>query len=149
MEVAKAYNAKKATVVGAEAIDISLPSPEGKTVTLSSLRGKYVMIDFWASWCRPCRMENPNVLRAYNHYKSKGFEVYGVSIDRDTEAWKQAIEQDHITWSQVHDAGGVVAAEYGVEGIPFTLLLDKEGKIIAKNLRGDDLDKKLAELLGK
>lgn len=149
MEVAKSYNALKATMVGATAMDISLKSPEGTEIALNSLRGKYVMIDFWASWCRPCRMENPNVLKAYSKYKSKGFEVYGVSIDRDAEAWKGAIQQDHISWTQVLDTDGSVAKQYGVEGIPFTLLLDKEGKIIAKNLRGDALEKKLEELLGK
>ncbi|KXX71665.1 hypothetical protein AVL50_05170 [Flammeovirga sp. SJP92] len=149
MEVAKSYNALKATMVGSEAMPIALASPEGKTIALESFRGKYVMIDFWASWCRPCRMENPNVLKAYTKYKDKGFEVYGVSIDRDAEAWKGAIAQDHISWTQVLDADGEVARQYGVEGIPFTLLLDQEGKIIAKNLRGDALEKKLEELLGK
>ncbi|NME66485.1 redoxin domain-containing protein [Flammeovirga aprica] len=149
MEVAKSYNALKSTMVGAEAMPITLPSPQGETIALESFRGKYVMIDFWASWCRPCRMENPNVLKAYTKYKDKGFEVYGVSIDRDAEAWKGAIAQDHISWTQVLDADGEVAKQYGVEGIPFTLLLDQEGKIIAKNLRGDALEKKLEELLGK
>nr|WP_255516170.1 TlpA disulfide reductase family protein [Flammeovirga sp. EKP202] len=136
-------------MVGSEAMPIALASPKGETIALESFRGKYVMIDFWASWCRPCRMENPNVLKAYSKYKEKGFEVYGVSIDRDAEAWKKAIEQDHISWAQVLDEDGSVATQYGVEGIPFTLLLDKEGKIIAKNLRGDALEKKLEELLGK
>ncbi|MBD0404903.1 TlpA disulfide reductase family protein [Flammeovirga sp. EKP202] len=149
MEVAKSYNALKSTMVGSEAMPIALASPKGETIALESFRGKYVMIDFWASWCRPCRMENPNVLKAYSKYKEKGFEVYGVSIDRDAEAWKKAIEQDHISWAQVLDEDGSVATQYGVEGIPFTLLLDKEGKIIAKNLRGDALEKKLEELLGK
>lgn len=149
MEVAKSYNALKATMVGSAAMPISLNSPSGETINLDSFKGKYVMIDFWASWCRPCRMENPNVLKAYNKYKTKGFEVYGISIDRDAEAWKGAIAQDHISWTQVLDADGKVANQYGVEGIPFTLLLDKEGKIIAKNLRGDALEKKLEELLGK
>ncbi|NLR91346.1 redoxin domain-containing protein [Flammeovirga agarivorans] len=148
-EVSKSIDAIKATRIGAMATEINLPSVEGKNIALSDFKGNYVMIDFWASWCRPCRMENPNVLRAYNKYKSKGFEVYGVSIDQDQNAWKQAIQIDHISWTQVHDTNNEAAKAYGVESIPFTLLLDKEGKIIAKNLRGNALEEKLEELLGK
>ncbi|ANQ49825.1 AhpC/TSA family protein [Flammeovirga sp. MY04] len=146
-EVYNVYMTLKKTSVGQLATDINLKDVDGKSIALSSLKGKYVMVDFWASWCMPCRMENPNVLKAYNKYKSKGFEVYGISLDQQTDKWKEAIKKDGITWLQVHDTENVAAEAYGVQTIPFTLLLDKEGKIIAKNLRGDALEKKLAELL--
>ncbi|OHX66581.1 TlpA disulfide reductase family protein [Flammeovirga pacifica] len=146
-EVHAAYMKLNNTSVGNVAQDIVLNDVNGKEIALSSLKGKYVMIDFWASWCTPCRMENPNVLKAYNKYKSKGFEVYGISLDQKVENWKKAIKKDGITWLQVHDAQNTAADAYGVQSIPFTLLLDKEGKIIAKNLRGNALEMKLAELL--
>ncbi len=130
--------------VGNEAPDINLPDPSGKDIALSSLRGKVVLIDFWASWCKPCRAEMPNVVKIYKKYKDKGFEIYGVSLDQAKEAWVEAIQQDGITWPQVSDLKYwecVAARLYNVQGIPFTVLLDKEGKILAKNLRGEELDK--------
>lgn len=136
--------------IGAQAPDIKLTDPNGKVVTLSSLKGKYVLIDFWASWCGPCRQENPNVVRLYNQYKDKGFEIYGVSLDQDKGKWIKAIEKDKLTWVHVSDLKGwqSSAAElYHIDGIPATYLLDKEGKIIAKNLRGKALENKLAEIL--
>ncbi len=140
------------TAVGQAAPDIDLPSPEGKNITLASLKGKVVLVDFWASWCRPCRRENPNVVRIYEKYKDKGFEVYSVSLDRAKDKWVKAIEQDNLVWpGHVSDLGGwksSAAALYSVKSIPQTFLLDGEGKIIAKNLRGDKLEKKLAELFG-
>lgn len=137
--------------IGMPAPDIALPNPEGDTVRLSSLKGKYVMIDFWAAWCKPCRMENPNVVRLYNQYKDKGFEIYGVSLDRTKQAWVEAIEEDDMAWKHVSDLryfDSEAASLYNINAIPATVLLDKEGTIIAKNLRGEALEEKLAEIFG-
>lgn len=137
--------------VGQQAPPVSLPDTKGDTVSLASLKGKVVLIDFWASWCRPCRASNPNVVRLYNKYKAKGFEVYGVSIDSKRSAWIKAIAQDKITYTQVNDKDGwnaASAARYGVEGIPATFLLNKEGKIVAIDLEGKELENKIVELLG-
>ncbi len=139
-----------ATSPGKEAPEIVLPTPDGKELALSSLRGKVVLIDFWASWCGPCRREMPNVVAAYKKFKDKGFEIYGVSLDKDKEAWLKAIEKDGITWPQVSDLqywNSVVVPLYAIEGIPYTVLVDRDGKILAKNLRGTDLEQKLAEVL--
>ncbi len=139
----------KKTAVGAVAPDIVQNDPFGKSVALSSLRGKYVLIDFWASWCRPCREENPNVVRMYNKYKSKGFDIFSVSLDDNRDAWMKAINDDRLLWTHVSDLtkwNSSVVKDYNIEGIPFTVLLDKDGKIIAKNLRGKALEDKLEEL---
>lgn len=136
--------------VGSAAPDITLPSPDGKDISLSSLRGKYVLVDFWASWCGPCRQENPNVVRMYNKYKDKGFEIFGVSLDESRDKWLKAIAMDKLTWPHVSDLKGwnsAAAQQYHIQAIPQTLLLDKEGKIIAKNLRGKALEDKVASLL--
>ena len=120
-------------------------------MSLTDFRGKYVLVDFWASWCRPCRAENPNVVRVYNQYKDKGFEILGVSLDKSKDAWLKAIEQDKLTWKHVSDLKfwqSEAAQLYGVSSIPYTILLDPEGTIIAQNLRGASLERKLAELLG-
>ncbi len=142
--------ALKATAIGQPAPEISLPSPEGQPVALSSLRGKYVLIDFWASWCGPCRKENPNVVKLYEQHKGKDFEIYGVSLDRDRNAWLEAIRKDGLKWVHVSDLkfwqSGVVPL-YRIEGIPMTVLVDKNGVIIAKNLRGEALAEKLSEIL--
>lgn len=140
----------RGVMVGALAPDIELSDPMGKAVSLSSLRGKYVLIDFWASWCGPCRMENPNVVRMYNKFKDKGFAIYGVSLDQSKDNWVKAIEKDGLTWTHVSDLKywqSAAAQKYGVNAIPATFLLDKNGKIIAKNLRGEALEKKLEEVL--
>ncbi|NOS94239.1 MAG: TlpA family protein disulfide reductase [Cyclobacteriaceae bacterium] len=142
----------KITAVGQLAPEIALPNPSGQIVKLSSLRGKYVLIDFWAKWCGPCRAENPNVVRAYNRFKSKGFEVFGVSLDRNKQEWMQAIQEDGLVWTQVSDLqyfNSQAARDYNIQAIPFSILLDKDGKIIAKNLRGAALERKLEEVLGK
>jgi len=142
--------ALRTLAVGQPAPDISLPTPEGQTVALSSLKGKYVLVDFWASWCGPCRQENPNVVRMYQKYKDKGFEIYGVSLDESKDKWVNAIAKDKLTWPHVSDLKGwnsSAAVKYNIQAIPQTLLLDKEGKIIAKNLRGKPLEDKIASLL--
>ena len=141
-----------ATTNGQEAPEINLPTPDGKVLALSSLRGKIVLVDFWASWCGPCRKEMPNVVKAYSKFKDKGFEIYGVSLDQDKTRWLEAIQTDGITWPQVSDLKYwecEAAKQYAVEGIPYTVLLDKEGKIIAKNLRGADLEKAIEKALSQ
>ncbi len=136
--------------IGSLAPEISMQTPDGKTLALSSLKGKIVLIDFWASWCGPCRLENPNVVNAYNKYVSKGFDIYSVSLDKDAEKWKQAIAKDNLTWkNHVCDFKfwqSPVVTLYNFNAIPTNVLIDKEGKIIAKNLRGEALEKKLQEL---
>jgi thiol-disulfide isomerase/thioredoxin len=134
---------------GAMAPEIILATPAGPTLALSSLRGKYVLIDFWASWCGPCRRENPNVVKTYAAYKDKGFEIFGVSLDQDRAAWLKAIETDKLVWKHVSDLkywSSAGAQAYQVNSIPQTFLLDKEGRIIAKGLRGAALDQYLAQL---
>ncbi|HEY0030409.1 MAG TPA: TlpA disulfide reductase family protein [Bacteroidia bacterium] len=142
--------ASKKIAPGTMAPEINMNTPEEKPLALSSLRGKVVLIDFWASWCGPCRAENPNVVKAYNKYKSKGFDIYSVSLDKDMDKWKQAIMADKLSWkSHVCDFKfwqSPVVALYNFNSIPTNVLIDKEGKIIAKNLRGEELDKKLEEL---
>lgn len=141
---------KGAPGVGEDAPDISLTDPSGKTLSLSSLKGKVVLIDFWASWCGPCRRENPNVVKIYNKYKDKGFTIFSVSLDKTKENWVQAIQADNLSWpSHVSDLKGwssSAAALYGVKGIPATFLVGKDGKIIAVNLRGESLDAELQKI---
>ncbi|MBO9151357.1 redoxin domain-containing protein [Chitinophaga sp. GCM10012297] len=140
----------KKSAIGEPMIDFTQPDVNGKPVTLSDFKGKYVLLDFWASWCGPCRAENPNVLKAYNAYKDKNFTVVGVSLDDSGEKWRKAIEEDGMPWIQLSDLKGhrnEVAKQYGVQAIPSTFLLSPEGVIIAKNLRGEELHQKLAELM--
>ncbi len=140
----------KAGAVGTEAIDFSQADTEGKMVSLSSFRGKYVLVDFWASWCRPCRDENPNLVKAFDKYKDKNFTVLGVSLDRDKDAWLRAIKADHLQWTQVSDLkfwNNEVAVKYKIQSIPQNILIDPNGKIIAKNLRGFELHDTLGKLL--
>ncbi len=149
-ELKKIVDKMATSSIGAEAPGFTMNDTEGNPVSLSSFRGKYLLIDFWASWCGPCRQENPNVVKIYNQYKDKGFEILGVSLDKDKAAWLKAIEDDKLTWKHVSDLKfrqNEVARLYGVSSIPHTILLDPEGKIAGKNLRGKQLEDKLKELL--
>lgn len=133
-----------------QAPDLTMNDVNGKPVSISSFKGKYILIDFWASWCGPCRQENPNVVAAYNQFKNKNFTILGVSLDEDKSAWQKAIEKDHLTWNHMSDLKqweSAAVQTYGFDGIPFNVLVDPTGKIIASSLRGDDLTKKLAEVL--
>ncbi|MDO6431077.1 TlpA disulfide reductase family protein [Flavitalea sp. BT771] len=135
---------------GRQALPFTQSSVDGKTVTLADFRGKYVLLEFWASWCGPCRAENPNLRKQYQLYKDKGLEIVGVSLDHDKGAWVKAIEKDQLPWVHVSDLQGwknAVSTSYGIMGVPANFLIDPQGKIVAQNLRGEALNKKLEEIL--
>lgn len=147
--VEQSFNKLRTSTPGAKAPDFSGPSPSGETIALSDLKGKVVLLDFWASWCGPCRKENPNVVKMYEKYADKGFEILGVSLDRDKARWEKAIADDGLTWLHISDLKhwqSQYASLYGVRSIPDTILLDAEGKIIARSLRGDALEQRLAQI---
>jgi peroxiredoxin len=149
--LANFIESSKVGAVGTDALDFTQTDVEGKEVSLSSFKGKYVLIDFWASWCRPCREENPNVVEAYRKFSPKNFTVLGVSLDRERDAWLNAIKKDGLVWTQVSDLqfwNNAAATLYRVQGIPQNFLIDPNGKIVGKNLRGAELDSKLCALLG-
>jgi thiol-disulfide isomerase/thioredoxin len=136
--------------IGKTVPDLVMPDVNGKDVSINSFRGKYVLIDFWASWCGPCRMENPNVVKAYNDFKGKNFAILGVSLDKDRDSWKKAIAQDHLSWTQMSDLkywNSQAVETFGFQGIPFNILVDPSGKVIAQELRGEALDAKLKQVL--
>ena len=144
---------RTAVVAGMEAPDIAMTDRDGNIRRLSDMRGKVVLIDFWASWCRPCRAENPNVVRLYHTYKDKGFDIYSVSLDNSREKWLQAIDADGLVWeNHVSDLRGWTSSggkTYGISSIPATVLIDRNGKVLARNLRGQELENKLKEIFGQ
>jgi len=151
-QLKKKASDKRTLRLGEMAPDFTMASNEGNSLTLSSFRGKVVLIDFWASWCKPCRSENPKVVSIYNKYKDKGFDIIGVSLDKDKESWLKAIEDDGLEWNHVSDLkywNNEAARLYKVKSIPHTVLLDKNGKIIASNLRGESLENKLDEIFSE
>lgn len=154
VELKEKIEIARKTGIGKFAMDFTQNDTLGNPVKLSSFKGRFVLIDFWASWCGPCRVENPNVVKAYQKYKDKGFHVLGVSLDRPNakDKWMAAIHEDQLTWTHVSDLQfwkNAVAVQYGIQAIPQNFLLDPTGKIVAKNIRGEELDKKLAEFLDK
>lgn len=137
------------TSIGAKAPDFEAPTPNGESLALSDVLGKVTIVDFWAAWCKPCRAENPNVVKVYNKYRDQGLSILGVSLDKSEEDWKRAIEEDGLAWNHVSNVRyfDEIAQLYNVNAIPATFILDEDGVIVAKNLRGSELDKKVGELL--
>lgn len=149
-ELRERLDVLKRSAIGAQMMNFSQADTTGRTVQFADLKGKYVLVDFWASWCGPCRAENPNVLKVYNKYKDKGFTVVGISLDEKGDKWKKAIRDDHMPWDELSDLKGwknSVSDYFGIQGIPSNLLVDPSGKIVARDLRGEALDQKLGELL--
>ena len=148
----EAYKAQKSagSWVGKKMPELVLPDVDGKEIAVSSYKGKYVLVDLWASWCPPCRAENPNLVKAYQRFKNKNFTILGVSLDKDRGKWMQAVEQDQLSWTHVSDLAfwsSKAVKTFGIESIPFNVLVDPDGNIIGERLRGEDLEAKLAEVL--
>lgn len=136
--------------IGKQAPELDLPDMTGKTVSIASFKGKYLLVDFWASWCGPCRAENPNVVKAYGEFKNKNFAILGVSLDKDKESWQQAVKEDRLEWAQVSDLkewSSKAVGIYQFQGIPFNVLIDPDGKVISQELRGAALEEKLKQVL--
>lgn len=151
-KIAKIIAVAKKSMIGEQAMDFTQTTLDGEEFQLSSLRGKYVLIDFWAAWCKPCRAENPNLVKAYNTYKGENFEIVGVSLDAGKEMWRAAVEKDGLEWIHVSDLkywDNEVAIQYGITSVPASILIDPDGVIIAKNLRGQAVSEKLAELFDR
>ncbi|MFT3737427.1 MAG: TlpA disulfide reductase family protein [Breznakibacter sp.] len=151
-QVKELIEIRKRVALGNKAIDFSAPSPNGDTVTLSDFYGNYLLLDFWASWCGPCRKENPNLVKAYRKFKEKGFNIVGVSLDKDRERWLSAVASDSLDWVHVSDLlfwDSKPAQLYGIRSIPSNFLLGADGTIIGQNLHGDELEKKLEELYAR
>ncbi|RYX91444.1 TlpA family protein disulfide reductase [bacterium] len=149
LEIKNRYLKRVDVEIGKKLPDFSQNDPFGKTVSLTDFKGKYILVDFWASWCIPCRNENPKVVDAYQKYKANGFEILAVSLDSSKEAWIKAIKDDGLTWYHVSDLGGwnsEVSTTFKIKSVPANFLIDKDGVVIAKNLKGDELTKKLAEI---
>ena len=148
----KQQQQKEGAWVGKQAPEMALPDVNGKNISLASYKGKYLLVDFWASWCGPCRAENPNVVKAYNEFKNKNFAILGVSLDKEKDAWQQAIKADKLEWAHVSDLkfwNSKAVDIFKFEGIPFNVLIDPQGKIIGESLRGEELESKLKEVLAK
>jgi peroxiredoxin len=146
----KSEESQAAEWVGKQAPEFSMPDVNGNEIKLSSFKGKYVLVDFWASWCVPCRKENPNVVQAYNKYKDKNFTILGVSLDKEKDDWLNAIQKDKLSWTQVSDLqewNSLAVSTFNFDGIPFNVLIDPNGKIIGESLRGEELERKLQEVL--
>jgi len=149
-EIKRMIEVYKTVAIGMVPPDITQATPEGKLMSLSSLKGRYVLVDFWASWCGPCRRENPNVVKIYNQYKDKGFDIFSVSYDTKKDKWEKAIKDDALNWYHVSDLKGWKNATsdlYGIKAIPSNFLVNKDGRIIAKNIFGKKLSDKLAEVI--